>query len=170
MPSLTERKPVALITDANRGIGLEVSRQLGKLGYHVLLGCRSEARGVEAEQLLRAEGLDANCILLDVACAHSISAARQRIEALTDRVDVVINNAAIHYDSWERVTNVDWDVVTEAFEVNAFGAWRVTLEFLPLLKRSPEPQSSMFRARLARSVRCRAALRPIACRRSHSMP
>ncbi len=140
MSSQGDARLVALITGANRGLGLEVSRQLGKRGYRVLLGCRSESKGREAEALLRKEGIDAQSLPLDVASAESIAAARQRTESMTSRLDVLVNNAAIHYDSWERVTDVDWKIVDEAFETNTLGAWRVALEFLPLLRRSAQPR------------------------------
>src|SRR4029450_2324901 len=111
-------RSIALITGANRGLGLEVSRQLGQKGYVVLLGCRSDVRGAEAERLLQGEGIDAHAIHLDVASSSSITAARQRVEARFHRLDVLVNNAPIHYDTWQRVTHVGWDIVTQALDVN----------------------------------------------------
>ena len=131
---------IAFITGANRGIGLEVARQLGQRGWTVLLGCRSEARGNEASARLRAVGINAHAIMLDVSSPASIAAAKERVEAEFQRLDVLINNAAIHYDSWQRATQVDWDVVTQAIEVNTLGPWRISIEFLSLLKRSKHPR------------------------------
>lgn len=138
--SANKDTPVALITGANRGLGLEVGRQLGQLGYTVLLGCRSEARGVEAERTLREEGLEAIAIPLDVGVPLSLSTAAAWVEERCQRLDVLVNNAAIHYDSWQRVSDPDWTVVAEAFEINTLGAWRTSLALLHLLKRSPRPR------------------------------
>jgi len=140
MASKQTQQPLALITGANRGLGIEIGRQLGKKGHRVLLGCRSEARGEAAKRLLIDEGMQADSILLDVASPSSIAAALQRVEDLYPRLDVLVNNAAIHYDTWQRVTNVNWDVVTEALDVNTFGPWRLSVAFLPLLKRSAHPR------------------------------
>ncbi len=56
------------------------------------------------------------------------------------RVDVLVNNAAIHYDTWQNAVDVDLSVVREALETNALGAWQATLAFLPLLRRSAHPR------------------------------
>ncbi len=84
---------------ANRGLGLEIGRQLGRKGYLALLGCRSEARGAEGESLLRAEGTKAQAVLLDVANPSSIAAARDTVEQHFPRLDALVNNAAIYYDT-----------------------------------------------------------------------
>ena len=136
----SHNQTIALITGTNRGIGFEVSRRLGALGYKVLLGCRSEARGLEAERQLRAEGMDAVSITLDIASPVSIEKAVESVEQQFGRLDVLVNNAAIHFDSWERASRVDLQIVNEAFEVNTIGPWVTTLAFLPLLKRSPHPR------------------------------
>jgi NAD(P)-dependent dehydrogenase (short-subunit alcohol dehydrogenase family) len=107
------------------------------MGYTVLLGCRSEARGAEAERKLRAEGLAATAIALDVGVPLSLSTAAVWVDERFQRLDVLVNNAAIHYDSWQRVSDPEWTVVAEAFEINTLGAWRTSLAFLALLKRSP---------------------------------
>jgi len=140
MKSSRHDSPVALVTGANSELGLEVSRQLGAKGHTVLLGCRNEVRGSEAERLLQAEGIDAHAIYLDVASPSTLLAACQAVEEHFARLDVLVNNAAIYYDSWQRVTSVNWDVVTEALNVNVLGPWRTSLAILPLLKRSAHPR------------------------------
>jgi NAD(P)-dependent dehydrogenase (short-subunit alcohol dehydrogenase family) len=127
----TDRAPVALVTGANRGIGLEVCRQLGRLGFTVLLGARDAGRGARASRQLG--GGPTSPIVLDVADDESVRAAAAGIE----RLDVLVNNAAILYDTWQRGVDADLDQVHEALETNLLGAWRVTQAVLPLLRASP---------------------------------
>jgi NAD(P)-dependent dehydrogenase (short-subunit alcohol dehydrogenase family) len=115
--------PVALVTGANRGLGLEVARQLDALGYDVLAGARDPS-AVPA-------GLRA--VRLDVTDEASILAVRSSLRAL----DVLVNNAAIHYDTWQRVLDADLSVVREAVETNTLGAWRMAQAFADLLRASP---------------------------------
>jgi NAD(P)-dependent dehydrogenase (short-subunit alcohol dehydrogenase family) len=115
--------PVALVTGGNRGIGLEVCRQLAARGYDVVMGSRDVERG-------RAAGLDVDVRQLDVSDPASIAALR------LDRCDVLVNNAAIDYDTWQRAGTADLRVVEEALEVNLLGAWRITQALLPLLRAS----------------------------------
>lgn len=126
----TDPAPVALVSGANRGIGLEVCRQLAQRGYEVLLGARDPAKGARAARR-RGDGITA--VALDVADAESVRAAAAGL----DRLDVLVNNAAILYDTWQRGLDADLDQVREAFETNLLGAWRVTQAVLPLLRASP---------------------------------
>ena len=126
----TDPSPVALVTGANRGIGLEVCRQLARRGYTVLLGARDAGRGARASRQLGAGPISP--IALDVADDESVRAAAAGIE----RLDVLVNNAAILYDTWQRGVDADLDQVREAFETNVLGAWRVTQAVLPRLRAS----------------------------------
>jgi NAD(P)-dependent dehydrogenase (short-subunit alcohol dehydrogenase family) len=121
---------VALVTGANRGIGLEVCRQLAQRGYAVLLGARDEAKGKRAARQI---GGGVTPVQLDVADADSV----RRAVAGLDRLDALVNNAAILYDTWQRGIDADLDQVREAFETNLLGAWRVAQAAIPLLRRSP---------------------------------
>ena len=121
---------VALVTGANRGIGLEVCRQLAERDYAVLLGARDLAKGEHAARDLPGE---VRAIQLDVADPESVRAAAAGLDSL----DALVNNAAILYDTWQRGIEADLDQVREAFETNVIGAWRVTQAVLPLLRRSP---------------------------------
>ena len=114
-------KRIALITGANRGIGFEVRRQLGRMGYTLVLGCRSEARGRTAQETLRAEDIEATCVGLDMAEPASIEAAAAQVGQDYPHLDVLVNNAAIHYDTWQRASNADLDIVQEAITTNALG-------------------------------------------------
>ncbi|HET8540907.1 MAG TPA: SDR family NAD(P)-dependent oxidoreductase [Anaeromyxobacter sp.] len=120
----------ALVTGANRGLGLEVCRQLAGLGPRVVLTCRDLAKGRRA-----AAGLPGDVLVrpLDVAADD----AGERAEAI-DRelggVDVLVNNAAIHYDSDEDSLGADFRVVEEALRTNLLGAWRVAKALAPRMR------------------------------------
>ncbi len=127
---------VALVTGANRGIGLEVTRQLAGQGHVVFLGARSPAAGAEAAAPLRAAGLDVRPVRLDVTDRDTIEAAIADIDRQVGRLDVVVNNAAIHYDTTNRATDPDLTIVHEALDTNLHGAWDVVLAALTMLRRS----------------------------------
>jgi NAD(P)-dependent dehydrogenase (short-subunit alcohol dehydrogenase family) len=128
-------QPVAVVTGANRGIGLEVCRQLAELDYLVVLGSRDVEKGRRAAASLERADRVTAC-QLDVADDASVLAAAARVTAELGRCDVLVNNAAILYDTWARAESADLGVVHEALETNLFGAWRVTLALLPLLRQS----------------------------------
>ncbi|RUT97676.1 SDR family oxidoreductase [Mesorhizobium sp. USDA-HM6] len=121
---------VALVTGGNRGIGLETGRQLAALGFTVLLGVRDLAKGEAAAR--RLDG-DVHVIALDVGSEDAAAHATAEVERRFGRLDVLVNNAAIHYDPSGRALRPDWTVIREAFETNVFGAWRVAVAFAPLL-------------------------------------
>jgi NAD(P)-dependent dehydrogenase (short-subunit alcohol dehydrogenase family) len=127
---------VALVTGANRGIGLEVTRQLAQLGFRCVLGARDAEKGRQAAGQLGKGKLEVSARQLDVTDQKSIDAARLWVEERFGRLDVLINNAAILYDSWQRAANADLKTVREAFETNTLGAWRTCQAFIPLLKKS----------------------------------
>ena len=138
MAKETQPPLVALVTGANRGIGLEVCQQLAQQGYLVILGSRNKRKGEEAAQSLPGPGLMTivRPYELDVSDEASILALQERVEAEVGRLDVLINNAAILYDTWQRVAEADLSTVEEALQTNLFGAWRMCQAFLPLLRRS----------------------------------
>jgi len=127
---------IALITGANKGIGLEVARQLGKAGYRILLGARDKARGVEAARTLQNEGIDVRYVAIDLSDNASLKATATDIEANEGHIDVLVNNAgiAVQGDGLPGVT--DLDVVRQTFETNFFGTIAVTQALLPLVKKS----------------------------------
>jgi NAD(P)-dependent dehydrogenase (short-subunit alcohol dehydrogenase family) len=130
-------KQIALITGANKGIGFEIARQLGKdHGMTVLVGARDEARGREAAEKLRALGLDARAIHLDVTDPTSVEAAGWRIERdFGGRLDVLVNNAGVALDR-NPPSQTDLEKFKATLETNVFGPLLVTKTMLPLLKRS----------------------------------
>jgi NAD(P)-dependent dehydrogenase (short-subunit alcohol dehydrogenase family) len=132
--------PIALVTGANRGIGREVAHQLAKWGMTVLLGARDPAKGVEAAATLAGPGRDVRPLILDVANLASIASATAWLRAQFGRLDVLVNNAAVHYDTWQRASDPDFTVVEEALAINTLGPWRLIQACLPLLRRSPHPR------------------------------
>jgi NAD(P)-dependent dehydrogenase (short-subunit alcohol dehydrogenase family) len=135
-----DRRPIALVTGGNRGIGAEVARQLHEDGFTVIVGSRDPGRGEQAAARIDPAAQTAYAVGLDVTDPASITAAADGISARHQRLDVLINNAAIHYDTWQQAAAADLGVVSEALDANLLGAWRVTLAVLPLLRRSPHPR------------------------------
>ncbi|MDX8526370.1 SDR family oxidoreductase [Mesorhizobium sp. MSK_1335] len=121
---------VALVTGGNRGIGLETARQLAERGFTVLIGVRDLAKGEAAAKKL---GGNVEAIELDVAAPEAAARAAAEVGRRFGRLDILVNNAAIHYDPSARALKPDWTVIREAFETNVFGAWRVAVAFAPLL-------------------------------------
>jgi NAD(P)-dependent dehydrogenase (short-subunit alcohol dehydrogenase family) len=123
-----------LVTGANRGIGLEVCRQVAQRGYTAVLGSRALEKGERAAREL--DG-DVRACQLDVCDPGSVRSAAAWLDRESGRLDVLVNNAAILYDTWQRGIDADLEQVRAAFETNVLGAWRVTQAMLPLLRRSP---------------------------------
>jgi NAD(P)-dependent dehydrogenase (short-subunit alcohol dehydrogenase family) len=126
----------ALVTGANRGIGLEVCRQLAQQGFVVALGARDQQKGERAVAQLANEGLQVQFQQLDVEDQRSIDAAQHAVEGQWGRLDVLVNNAAILYDTWQRALNADLHQVHQALQTNTIGPWRMAQAFVPLLRRS----------------------------------
>jgi len=122
---------VALVTGANRGIGREVVRQLLDRGFRTILTARDAAGGRAAASELGAEFLR-----LDVGDDGSVDRCLGTVEERHGRLDVLVNNAAIHYDTWQRGVDADLTVVHEALETNLFGAWRTCQRAVPLMRRN----------------------------------
>jgi NAD(P)-dependent dehydrogenase (short-subunit alcohol dehydrogenase family) len=133
-------RQVAVVTGANRGIGLEVCRQLADRGYAAVLGTRSVERGEAAARPLIEEGLEVHVCQLDVADAESVQRAAGWVARSFGRCDALVNNAAIEYDTDELAVTADLERAHAALETNLFGAWRTTLALLPLLRRARHPR------------------------------
>jgi NAD(P)-dependent dehydrogenase (short-subunit alcohol dehydrogenase family) len=131
-------KKIALITGANKGIGLETARQLGEQGITVLLGARDEAKGNQAAEELRKAGLDAHGIVIDVNNVDSIEKTAARIERDYGRLDILVNNAGVMIDDQKKKpSEQSLDVWRKTFETNLFGLIATTQALLPLLRKSP---------------------------------
>ncbi|MFD8024073.1 SDR family oxidoreductase [Streptomyces lavendulae] len=133
--------PVSLVTGANRGIGRETARQLAALGHTVVLCAR---RPEDAEQAVAELAPSVSGTLLpyrlDVTDTESVSALARSVEKEFGRLDVLVNNAAINYDTARRAVSVDLGEVRRTLETNLFGAWHTAQAFLPLLRRSSHPR------------------------------
>ncbi|WP_158813018.1 SDR family oxidoreductase [Methylocapsa sp. S129] len=133
---MTGTHRIALVTGANKGIGLEIARQLAQAGVFVIIGARDAERGKAAVKDLSSQGLDASFVHLDLLDEASIAAAAATISEEHGRLDILVNNAGI----------VDWDdgvpsraslqAVRRVVETNFFGALAVTQAMLPLLRKS----------------------------------
>ncbi|WP_176060525.1 SDR family oxidoreductase [Paraburkholderia sp. BCC1876] len=138
-------KPIALVTGANQGIGLQIARDLAAHGFTVLVGSRDVERG---EVAAREVGSDARALQLDVTDQASITAAAERIRVELGRLDVLINNAAIsntnkqpgqsveEYARTTRPSNVSLDEMRAVWDTNVFGVLAVYQAMLPLLRRA----------------------------------
>jgi len=130
-------KRIALITGANKGIGFETARQLGQQQIIVLLGARDAAKGEAAALKLRAEGLDARGLQLDVTVAESIQRAMDRIAQEFGQLDILVNNAGVMVeDQTKKVSEQPLSAWRATFETNFFGVVAMTQAFLPLLRKS----------------------------------
>ena len=126
---------IALITGANKGIGLEIARQLGTQGITVLIGARDEKRGSVAAEKLQAENIDAHAVQLDVTNQQSIDAAAKHIESEFGKLDILVNNAGIAIDN-APPSQLDMEILRRTYETNFFGVFAVTKAMLPLLHKS----------------------------------
>jgi len=106
----------ALVTGANKGIGHEVARQLGSMGFHVLVGARNSENGQRTTEALRKTGATATFISLDVSDPESIGKAVHLVSALADHLDVLVNNAGVILEGDDSITQLDPDTEFSAPE------------------------------------------------------
>ena len=132
----TERK-VALVTGANKGIGLAIVSQLADLGYTVLLGARDAARGAEAVASISRQGRDVRFQQIDITDADSVARAAADIEREFGRLDALVNNAGLKLE-WHPSppSQCTMDMVRQTYETNVFGTMSIILAMLPLVRRS----------------------------------
>jgi NAD(P)-dependent dehydrogenase (short-subunit alcohol dehydrogenase family) len=139
-------KPVALVTGANQGIGLQIAKDMAAHGYVVLVGSRDFGRG---ETAAKEVGPDAHALQLDVTDQASIAAAAARVRAEFGRLDVLFQNAAISntgvragqtvedYAKTTRPSNVSFAEMRAVWDTNVFGVLAVYQAMLPLLRATP---------------------------------
>jgi NAD(P)-dependent dehydrogenase (short-subunit alcohol dehydrogenase family) len=131
-----QSKRIALVTGANKGIGLEVARCLGKAGLIILVGARNAGLGQAATTALKAAATDARYIELDVVRPATIEAAAATIGAEFQRLDVLVNNAGINDPGDGPPGTADLSAVRRVMETNFYGTLAVTQAMLPLLRKS----------------------------------
>ena len=127
-------KRQALVTGANKGIGLAIARGLAKAGLSVWMGARDRARGEEAAKQLQSEGLDVRFLEIDVANEDSVRSAAETVASKTGALHVLVNNAGIILDRTRPPSEARMEDIKATFEVNLYGPIRVTQAFLPLIK------------------------------------
>ncbi|WP_433344334.1 SDR family oxidoreductase [Micromonospora sp. CA-111912] len=134
-------KKIALVTGANKGIGYEIAAGLGALGWSVGVGARDARRREASVEKLRAAGVDAFGVPLDVTDEASVAAAARLVDERAGRLDALVNNAGVTGDMPQNPT-VDGvvETVRTAVETNVIGVIRVTNAMLPLLRRSASPR------------------------------
>jgi len=130
----------ALVTGANKGIGYEIAAGLGAFGWRIGVGARDEQRRDAAVARLRAGGVDAFGVPLDVTDDASVAAAANVIEERAGRLDVLVNNAGITGGAPQMPTTVDVATMLAVVETNVIGVIRVTNAMLPMLRRSSAPR------------------------------
>lgn len=136
-------KRQALVTGANKGIGLAIARGLAQAGMSVWMGARDRVRGEQAVRCLQAEGLDVRLLEIDVADDASVQRAAMIVGDHTGALDVLVNNAGIIVAPAMPPSEVRMEDAKATFEVNLFGPIRVTQAFTPLLKASQQARVVM---------------------------
>jgi NAD(P)-dependent dehydrogenase (short-subunit alcohol dehydrogenase family) len=144
---------VALITGANKGLGFETARQLGNLGYIIILGSRNKQRGELAAETLKNEGLTVYPVQLDLALAEHVAPVVQFIEENFGKLDLLINNAGMmsKEESWigNSVLTVSEKELIKTFTTNFFGPFRLTRALIPLLAKGEDSRILNLSAKLA---------------------
>jgi NAD(P)-dependent dehydrogenase (short-subunit alcohol dehydrogenase family) len=157
---MTTNKRVALVTGANKGIGLEIARQLAQTGISVIIGARDAERGSAAVAELSSQGLEATFVQLDLVDDASIAAAAVKISGEHGRLDILVNNAGIVDRDDGVPSRASLQAVRRVIETNFFGTLAVTQAMLPLLRES----------RAARIVNLSSALGSLAMNGDPSSP
>ena len=133
-----EATKIAMVTGAARGLGFEISRQLGKKGYTVYLGARNPDVADEKVDKLKSEGLDAHAIQLDVGSEASVKKALTDINKKITHLDAFVNNAGTFEEEWGTMpSDLDMKDLKRTFDVNFFGPFLLLKGLTPLLKKSP---------------------------------
>ncbi len=131
------QKRIALVTGGNRGLGFETCRQLARSDFTVLLTARDPNKGSFAvNELTDKEGLDVIYYLLDVTNKDHIETISKQVEQQFGRLDVLVNNAAILYDTWQYAIDADLDLIRQAMVTNVYGPWKLCQAFIPTMKRN----------------------------------
>jgi len=126
---------VALVTGGNRGIGLEISRQLAEVGHQVILGAREVSQGEAAAKKLASRDLKVFSAKLDVTDQTTIDNAVGFVRSDFGRLDILVNNAGILIDETDRPSESNLQTVRTTLETNLLGPWRLCQAVIPMMKR-----------------------------------
>lgn len=126
----------ALVTGANRGLGFEISRQLGRMGITIVASARNGADASNTVERLKSEGIDAHSVILDVIAPSAIEALPSLLAAEFGGLDILVNNAGVQVDAEVRPSEITTETLRATFEINVFGAFAVTRALLPLIRKS----------------------------------
>lgn len=137
---MPDTQRIALITGANKGIGFETARAIGRKGHIILLGSRDPSRGEAAVTKLKQEGINACLLQIDVADRTTILAAANAIQNSFGKLDILVNNAGSGSPSDGPLSEAGLAEVRRLFEVNYFGALETTQAMLHLLKKATSPR------------------------------
>ena len=130
-------RKIALVTGANKGIGFETARQLGKQGIHVIVAARDPAKAEAATLALKSDDISAEALTLDVSSAKSIDTALKTITDQHGVLDILVNNAGVMQDdAAKKPSEQTMDAWRKTFDTNVFGLIAVTNAFLPLIRKS----------------------------------
>jgi NAD(P)-dependent dehydrogenase (short-subunit alcohol dehydrogenase family) len=133
---MATKKRIALVTGGNQGLAFETCRQLAQLGLSVILSVRDITKGKIASDRLSEKGLDVTFYQLDISDESHINRIADQVENQFGRIDVLVNNAAILYDTWENAADADFDTVNQALRTNLFGPWRLTQKCILIMERN----------------------------------
>ncbi|ULL16784.1 SDR family NAD(P)-dependent oxidoreductase [Paenibacillus sp. H1-7] len=124
---------IALVTGGNRGIGMEIARQLSLKGINVLIGCRNEDKGRNAVEQLSKSGVSVELEVVDVSSHDSILQMMKRVKEKYGRLDILVNNAGVILDRGTSILNVKESVMKKTFETNYFGVLNLIQAVVPLM-------------------------------------
>jgi NAD(P)-dependent dehydrogenase (short-subunit alcohol dehydrogenase family) len=132
----SNQKKIALVTGANKGLGLEISCQLAQQGFKVVMGVRNTIKGQVAVNRLWQAGLDVELQHLDVTDTESIETIRRYLDKTYGKLDILINNAGVCLDRGQQPSKVSLTVIRETLETNFISVIAITQVLLPLIRRS----------------------------------
>lgn len=127
---------IAIVTGGNRGIGFEICRQLARMGIKVILTARDEGKGKDAVRKLQYEGLDVVFYSLDITDEQSIKRLAGWVERTFNRIDILINNAAINIDEDCTALKADINKIKETMETNVYGPLRLCQALVPIMRKN----------------------------------